>query len=185
MDRARRRGGIWLFSAAGLVFLADRLTKAWAVQRLPGDPIEVIPGVLTFRFATNPGGAFSLGQDAPWFFATVTIVVSALIVATAFRHTDVVTALGLGLVLGGALGNLTDRFTRGEGFFTGHVVDFIDPHIWPVFNLADSAIVMGAVILAVRSFVGERHASPGPPASTDDHGTATAGSAGEPAIDER
>ena len=155
MDRARRRGALWLFSAAGLVFVLDRLTKVWAERRLPGDPVEVIPGVLTFRFATNPGGAFSLGQDAPWFFATATVVVSVLIVVTAFRHTNPVTALALGLVLGGALGNLTDRITRGERF-TGHVVDFIDLQIWPVFNIADAAIVTGAVLLAVGSFLGDR-----------------------------
>jgi signal peptidase II len=155
VDRARRRGALWLFAAAGLVFALDRLTKVWAEERLPGHPIEVIPGVLTFRFATNPGGAFSLGQDVPWFFATATVVVSVLIVATAFRHTSPVTAIGLGLVLGGALGNLTDRVTRGEGF-SGHVVDFIDLQIWPVFNIADAAIVTGAVILAASSFLGER-----------------------------
>ena len=155
MDRARRRGALWLFSAAGLVFALDRFTKVWAEQRLPGDPVQVIPGVLTFRFATNPGGAFSLGQDVPWFFATATVVVSVLIVATAFRHTKTITALALGLVLGGALGNLTDRITRGEGF-TGHVVDFIDLQIWPVFNIADAAIVTGAVLLAAGSFLGDR-----------------------------
>ena len=155
MDRARRGGALWLFSAAGLVFALDRLTKVWAEQRLPGHPVEVIPGVLTFRFATNPGGAFSLGQDAPWFFATATVVVSVLIVATAFRHTNPVTAIALGLVLGGALGNLTDRLTRGERF-SGHVVDFIDLQIWPVFNIADAAIVTGAVMLAAGSFLGDR-----------------------------
>jgi signal peptidase II len=155
VNRARRRGAVWLFSAAGLVFALDRLTKIWAEQRLPGAPVEVIPGVLTFRFATNPGGAFSLGQDAPWFFATATVVVSVLIVVTAFRHTSPVTALALGLVLGGALGNLTDRLTRGQGF-TGHVVDFIDLQIWPVFNVADAAIVTGAVILAAGSVFGDR-----------------------------
>jgi signal peptidase II len=158
VDRARRRGALWLFSVAGLVFALDRLTKVWAEHRLPGHPIEVLPGVLTFRFATNPGGAFSLGQDAPWFFTTATVVVSVLIVATAFRHTSPVTALALGLVLGGALGNLTDRLTRGEGF-SGHVVDFIDLQIWPVFNVADAAIVTGAVILAAGSFLGDRRTS--------------------------
>lgn len=155
MDRARRRGAIWLFSVAASVYLADRLTKIWAEDRLPGGPIEVIAGVLTFRFATNPGGAFSLGQSAPEFFAAITVVVAALIVVTAFRHTSVVTALALGLVLGGALGNLTDRVTRGERF-SGHVVDFIDLQIWPVFNLADAAIVVGAAMLALGSFLGDR-----------------------------
>ena len=155
MDRARRRGAIWLFSVAASVYLADRFTKVWAEQRLPGDPIEVIAGVLTFRFATNPGGAFSLGQSAPEFFAAITVAVAVLIVVTAFRHTSAVTGLALGLVLGGALGNLTDRVTRGERL-SGHVVDFIDLQIWPVFNLADAAIVIGAVVLALGSFIGDR-----------------------------
>ncbi|MGZ8629665.1 MAG: signal peptidase II [Actinomycetota bacterium] len=157
MDRARRRGATWLFAAATIVYLADRITKLWAEAQLPNDPIEVIPGVLTFRFATNPGGAFSLGQDLPWFFVLATLTVSVLIVATAFRHTSVLTSVALGLVLGGALGNLTDRITRGTGF-SGHVVDFIDLQVWPVFNLADSAIVVGAVLLAYGSFAGDSHA---------------------------
>jgi signal peptidase II len=155
VDRARRRGALWLFSVATLVFALDRATKVWAERRLPGDPIEVIPGVLTFRFATNPGGAFSLGQDAPWFFAAASIAVSVLIVVTAFRHTNVVTAVALGSVLGGALGNLTDRLIRGERF-TGQVVDFVDLQIWPVFNVADAAIVAGAVVLAAASVIGDR-----------------------------
>lgn len=155
MDRARRRAAVWLFSIAGLVYLADRLTKIWAEQRLPGDPIDVIPGVISLRFATNPGGAFSLGQSVPWFFAVVTLIVAVLIVATAFRHVSPIAGLALGLVLGGALGNLTDRLTRGERF-DGHVVDFIDLQVWPVFNLADAAIVVGAIVLAMGSFLGDR-----------------------------
>jgi signal peptidase II len=81
----------------------------------------------------------------------------------------VTTALALGLVLGGALGNLADRLSRGEGMFSGQVVDFIDLQIWPVFNLADTAIVVGAVMLAVGSFAGGRD-SPDP--STVDDGVA-------------
>ena len=161
MDRARRRGAVWLFSVAALVYLADRLTKTWAEQRLPGDPIEVITGVVTLRFATNPGGAFSLGQSAPWFFAAVTAIVVVLIAVTAFRHTSALTGLSLGLVLGGALGNLTDRLTRGDGF-DGHVVDFIDLQVWPVFNIADAAIVVGAIALAMGSFLGDRRQRAGP-----------------------
>jgi signal peptidase II len=159
VERVRTRAAAWLFAAAGLVYVLDRITKAWAEDRLVDAPIEVIGGVLTFRFATNPGGAFSLGQDWPWFFAATTVVVSVLIVATSFRHTSLLTASALGLVLGGALGNLTDRVTRGEGF-SGHVVDFVDLQIWPVFNVADAAIVIGALILAVGSIVGDRHGTP-------------------------
>jgi signal peptidase II len=171
VDRARRRAATWLFAAAALVYLMDRLSKGWAEARLPGRPIEVIPGVLTFRFATNPGGAFSLGQDLPWFFVLATISVSAAIVVTAFRHTRPMTAVALGLVLGGALGNLTDRIVRGPGL-SGRVVDFIDLQVWPVFNLADTAIVIGAVALALGSFATDR--SERAPAAD-----------GEPAADER
>jgi len=87
------------------------------------------------------------------------VLVSVAIVATAFRHTNLVTALPLGLILGGALGNLTDRVVRGSGF-SGHVVDFVDLHIWPIFNLADSAIVAGAVILAISALADGRDREP-------------------------
>ena len=150
MDRVQRRGALLLFAAAGGAYLLDRLTKAWAEHTLPGAPVDVIPGVLTFRFTTNSGGAFSLGRSAPWLFAGATIIVSAAIVATAFRHRSMLAAFALGLILGGALGNLTDRIVRGPGV-TGHVVDFVDLHVWPIFNVADTAIVIGAILLAIST----------------------------------
>ena len=85
MDRVARRGGVILFGTAALVYLLDRSTKLWAERAFASGPVDVIPGVLTFRYVSNSGGAFSLGQSAPWFFAAATIVVSALIAATAFR----------------------------------------------------------------------------------------------------
>jgi signal peptidase II len=150
VDRVQRRGALLLFAAAGGAYLLDRLTKIWAERTLPGDPVDVIPGVLTMRFTTNSGGAFSLGQSAPWLFAAATIIVSGAIVATAFRHRNLLAAFALGLILGGALGNLTDRIVRGGGF-TGHVVDFVDLHVWPIFNVADAAIVVGAILLAIST----------------------------------
>ncbi|MDP9329647.1 MAG: signal peptidase II [Actinomycetota bacterium] len=151
MDRVKRRAATFLFLAAGLAYVADRATKIWAEHTLPGRPLDVIPKVLTFRYTTNSGGAFSFGQSAPWIFATATIVVAVAIVATAFRHDRALTSASLGLVLGGALGNLTDRLVRGGELFSGRVVDFIDLHWWPVFNLADAAIVVGAIVLAISS----------------------------------
>jgi signal peptidase II len=150
VEALRLRAVRALYLAAAIAFVLDRITKVAAERALPGDPVSVIPGVLSFRFATNSGGAFSLFQDIPWFFATVSILVSLGIVATSARHDDRVVAAALGLILGGALGNLTDRIVRGPGF-SGQVVDFIDLHVWPVFNLADSAIVIGALVLAWRS----------------------------------
>ena len=151
MDATRSRAAALLFLTALVAYGLDRVTKLWAEATLPGDPVDAIPGILTLRFTENSGGAFSIGRSAPWFFVGVTVVVSLVIVATAFRHTSRGVAVALGLVLGGALGNLTDRAIRGPGF-RGRVVDFIDFQVWPVFNLADSAIVLGAILLAWIGF---------------------------------
>jgi signal peptidase II len=147
VNARRSRAALALFVTALLTYGVDRITKIWAEATLPGGPIDVVPGVLTLRFTTNSGGAFSIGQRAPWIFVGVTVVVVAIILATSFRHTSRIVGASLGLVLGGALGNLTDRAIRGSGM-RGRVVDFVDLHVWPVFNLADSAIVIGAILLA-------------------------------------
>lgn len=159
MTRRGRSAGA-IFAVAAAVWTLDRVSKLWVERTLAGrPPITVIPGVLDLRFTTNPGGAFSLGQRSPWIFVGASILVSVAIVVTAFRHTNVATSLALGLILGGAVGNLTDRIVRGPGF-SGHVVDFVDFHVWPVFNLADSAIVVGAVVLAISSFAADRDREP-------------------------
>jgi signal peptidase II len=146
-----RRGALILFGTAAGVVLLDRATKVWAERVLADHPIDLISGVLTLRFTSNSGGAFSIGQSAPWFFAAATVAVSTLIVVTAFRARSALASVALGLVLGGALGNLADRALRGPGL-RGRVVDFIDLHVWPVFNVADSAVVIGALLLAWSSF---------------------------------
>ena len=151
MDPRRRRAATVLFGVGAAVYVADRVTKVWAEATLPGEPVELIPGVLTLRFTTNPGGAFSIGRSAPWFFVGVTAVVVVAILATSLRHTSTIAAGAIGSVLGGALGNLTDRAIRGSAF-RGEVVDFIDVHVWPVFNAADTAIVVGAVVIAITGF---------------------------------
>jgi signal peptidase II len=149
VDAGRSRAALILFLTALFTYGLDRATKIWAESTLlPGGPVDLVPGVLTLRFTTNSGGAFSIGQRAPWFFVGVTAVVVVIILATSFRHTRWIVGASLGLVLGGALGNLTDRALRGPGL-RGRVVDFIDFHVWPVFNLADSAIVIGAIVLAL------------------------------------
>ncbi|MGH2658236.1 MAG: signal peptidase II [Actinomycetota bacterium] len=156
---AARRLAAWLYSTAGLVFLADRLTKMWAERALAGGPpIEVIPGVLQLNYTTNSGGAFGLGQSAPWLFAGATVVVVAVIVAASLRLRHPATAVALGLILGGGIGNLTDRALRGDSVLSGRVVDFIDFQVWPVFNLADSAIVVGALLLVGTGLRRDREA---------------------------
>ncbi len=152
-----RRQAVWLYAVAVLAYVADRLTKAWAVRTLARrGPIVLIPHVLQLDYTSNSGGAFGIGRSAPWLFAAATLLVSLVIVAVSFRLSRTPVAVALGLILGGALGNLTDRIVRGDGLLTGRVVDFIDVHVWPVFNLADSAIVVGALLLALSSLGTER-----------------------------
>jgi signal peptidase II len=147
---------------AALVYALDRATKLLAEANLQGrDSVEVIPGVLQLRYTTNPGGAFGLFGEASWLFVGISAVVIVVVVVASRNLPTAITALGLGLVLGGAVGNLTDRILGGSGF-SGEVVDFIDPHVWPVFNLADSAIVVGAVILLVAGLRGDRRARTAP-----------------------
>jgi signal peptidase II len=142
---------LWLYTAAASAYLLDRASKIWVERTLLGEPpLVVIPGVLSLNYTTNSGGAFGLGRSAPFLFAAASIGVSAVIVAVSFRQTRPAVAIGLGLVLGGALGNLTDRIANGPGL-SGHVTDFIDFRVWPVFNLADSAIVIGAIVLAIAT----------------------------------
>lgn len=140
-----------LYATAAVVYAFDRVTKLWVEAALAGrPPIEVVPGVLSFNYTTNSGGAFGLGRSAPWVFAGATVLVSVVIVLVSFRLDRRPVAVALGLILGGALGNLTDRVFNGPGL-SGYVTDFIDFQVWPVFNLADGAIVIGAVLLAMSS----------------------------------
>jgi signal peptidase II len=147
------RLAVLLYGVAALAYALDRVTKLWAESALAGrPPIRVIPGVLHLTYTTNPGGTFGFGGNWPWLFAAATVIIVAVIVAVSWRLPHRLVAVALGLVLGGALGNLTDRALGGPGL-TGEVTDFIDLRVWPVFNLADSAIVVGAVLLAASSLV--------------------------------
>ena len=140
-----------LYGIAAAAYLLDRATKALAEHHLAGrPPIRVIPHVVQFRYATNSGGAFSLLAGQPWVFFTASAAVCLGIVIASPRIRSTAAAVGVGLILGGALGNVTDRIVRGPGV-SGTVVDFIDFHVWPVFNLADSAIVLGALVVALSS----------------------------------
>jgi signal peptidase II len=146
------------------VYALDRVTKVLAEANLKGgDPLELIPGVLQLRYTTNPGGAFGLFGEASWLFVAVSVVVIVVVLVASRNLPSAAAAAGLGLVLGGAAGNLTDRVVRGTGF-SGEVVDFIDLHVWPVFNVADSGIVLGAVILLVTGLRRDRRERSSAPA---------------------
>jgi signal peptidase II len=146
------RGGrlqVVLLAAAVVAFALDRLTKLLAQQHLAGHaPVDLIPHVLRLNFTLNSGGAFGLFPRQPWVFFAATVTVCVAIVAASFRLASRLTAVGTGMILGGALGNLTDRILHGPGV-SGRVVDFIDFRVWPVFNLADASIVVGAALVVL------------------------------------
>jgi signal peptidase II len=151
---ARRR---WLFALTALITLAlDQLTKILAEAFLVEGPISVIGDLLRFRLAYNDAAAFSLGFGATWILAlvSVTAVVALLIFGPKVKTMS--WAFIAGLVLGGAAGNGIDRVFREPAFFNGHVVDFIQiPFNFPIFNLADSFLVIGVSLAMYRTFRGD------------------------------
>jgi signal peptidase II len=142
-----------LATIAALVLAADVASKLWVVETLRDREIDLLGDVLVIRQIRNPGAAFGMAQGATAVFTVVAVAVVAVIVRTAKQLRSTGWAAALGLLLGGATGNLADRVFRSPSAFRGHVVDFIDVGSFPLFNVADSAIVCGgalAVLLAVR-----------------------------------
>ena len=122
----------------------DQLTKEIALRNLDEGGVDLIEGVLSLNLTFNSGGAFGIAQGLPGLFLLGSIVVAVLIAVWARKVDDRRWLIPLGMILGGGLGNLTDRLVRG---FDGRVVDFIDFHFWPVFNVADMAIVFGIAFI--------------------------------------
>ena len=142
-----------LLGAALVVLIADQVTKAIALTALEDGPVDVIEGVFSFTLSFNPGGVFGLGRGFPGLFLVATIAVTVGIVVWARRIEERSWLVPLGLVLGGGLGNVVDRVFRD---YEGQVVDFIDLHVWPVFNVADMAIVTGVGLVLLSALRSER-----------------------------
>jgi signal peptidase II len=156
-DRRPRTRLLLVLAAA--VLLTDLVTKLVVVAAIePGADIRVLGGALYLTHLRNTGAAFSFAEGFTVLFTLVAVAVAVIIVRTARRLFSTAWAVTLGLVLGGALGNLIDRIFRDPGFLRGGVVDFLsvlgpDGRVWPVFNVADSAIVCGGILgvfLALR-----------------------------------
>ncbi|HVM00263.1 MAG TPA: signal peptidase II [Egibacteraceae bacterium] len=144
------------FGVAAIWLLLDQATKVLAVAQLPATGIVGVElGFVDLRLVRNPGGAFGI-PGFPGLFLVVTLLVLVLVVRALPRTDRLSLAVVYGLVTGGALGNVTDRLLRDPGFPSGHVVDFIDLGWWPVFNLADVGIVVGAVGIAILLTIVDR-----------------------------
>jgi signal peptidase II len=174
---ARKRRIAVLVGVAVFVLAADIITKAVVVAHLRLDqPVHVLGNVFEFWLTRNPGAAFSVGTGETAVFTVIAFGVIVYIARTARKLYSAGWAIALGLLLGGAMGNLGDRIFRAPGLFRGDVVDWIGvvPRYYPIFNLADSAIVCGGiltVILAMRGYHldGTRSVDD---RSVDDHGAA-------------
>jgi signal peptidase II len=154
-----RGGRIWVvLGIAVFVIAADAISKAIAVAKIsPDAPIHLVGSLLQLTLARNQGAAFNLGGTSMTIvFTLIAAGVVVYILRTARTLRSVGWAVALGLLLGGATGNLLDRIFRAPGVFRGAVVDWIELPHWPVFNLADSAICCGGVLIAILALRGIR-----------------------------
>jgi len=139
--------------AVGWVLL-DQLSKSWAVRNLTSRDVDVV-WTLRFNLAFNSGASFSMGDGYGRWIALVAVGIVGLLVWQGLNVQSRLSAVALAMIVGGALGNVLDRAFRdgGGSFLGGSVVDFIDFQWWPVFNIADMGVVVGAILLVVSSFL--------------------------------
>jgi signal peptidase II len=178
---APRRRLRLLLSVAAVVLALDIVTKVVAVKLLtPGQPVSIIGDTVTWTLVRNSGAAFSMATGYTWM---LTLIATGVVVGIFWMGRRLVSpwwAIGLGMILGGATGNLVDRFFRSPGPLQGHVVDFLSIGWWPVFNVADPSVVGGAILLVTLSAmgydfdtVGRRKANDGVEAADAPEGTET------------
>ncbi|GAA1121227.1 signal peptidase II [Nocardiopsis composta] len=140
---------------AAVSLALDFTTKELVLARFqPGERLPVLGELLQITLIFNPGAAFSIGTGMTWVFSLICIGVAGYIIGMARKLRSLPWGISLGLILGGALGNLVDRLFRPPSPLHGHVVDWIQLPHWPVFNLADSSLVVGSVLAVLLAFRG-------------------------------
>ncbi|MCY1159692.1 MAG: lspA [Citricoccus sp.] len=153
----RRRCGWIAVLVLAVGYVLDQLTKRWVETTMTeGQVIDVLPPLLRWHFIRNPGAAFSIGEEHTWVFTVIQAAVAVFVVVLLFRVRSTAWALALGGLLGGVLGNLTDRLLRPPSFGVGHVVDFIALPNFAIFNIADSLIVCSMFGIVLLMFTGRR-----------------------------
>ena len=159
MTRKRTKSARYLLFgvSASLIVALDQLTKLWAEANLVGQgSIPVIGELLQFRLAYNNAAAFSLGVGATWVLTTISLLASIALIVLSPRIKTMIWALIGGMALGGAVGNLIDRAFKQPEFFNGYVVDFIQiPFNFPIFNLADTFLVIAISLAILRTLLGD------------------------------
>jgi signal peptidase II len=135
-----------LFATAWTIWLFDFATKVWALTSLSSEPRKIFGSFLQFTLVHNSGAAFNFATGFSIAFSLLALAVVIAVIYFAPKITSRGWQISIGLLLGGVLGNLTDRIFREPAFLSGHVIDWIQIPHWPVFNIADSAICIAAVI---------------------------------------
>jgi signal peptidase II len=152
------------------VVVADQMAKHWAVTSLGDDRTIDLVWTLRFNLAFNNGMAFGQAGGLGPVIAVIATLVIVYLLATLRNESSRISTIGMGLLIGGAAGNLIDRLFRGDAWLDGAVVDFIDLQWFPIFNIADMAINVGAALLILGSVLSARHdANAAGPGSTDEH----------------
>jgi len=152
---SRPRGTWWLFALVGAAAYAlDVGTKQWALSALDDRDISVVGDLLVLHLTHNPGAAFSTGTEFTVALSCLAIVAVCGVLVLSHRLASPLWAVGLGLLLGGVGGNLTDRLIREPGVLRGHVIDWLMLPNWPVFNIADMCIIGAASIIILQSMRG-------------------------------
>ncbi len=174
VEAPHRRYGL-IAAVAALVIALDQLSKWWAVNALSEQTIDVV-WTLRLNLARNTGAAFSVGRSSELtrFLPLVVLVVVLFFIFQGRTADRVPGAVALGMIVGGALGNLTDRAlrTNGGSFFSGGVIDFIDFQWWPVFNVADMAVVCGGILLVAVNLWPDRSSDPTTSSDADEEAPA-------------
>lgn len=137
---------------AAAVVIADLLSKRYAALTFDGDPVEIIPGFFGFTYVENPGGAFGVFQDGGVIIGIAALIVATIVFLALAVERPVFETVALGLVIGGAVGNLIDRFARGESIIDGPVIDWIELSIIPTFNIADASVTVAVALLLIRAW---------------------------------
>ncbi len=165
----RRRLTTTLVVLAAVTLAVDQGTKAWALATLtPGEPVDLVGSWIQLTLIRNPGAAFSLGEGMTWVLTAISVAITAWVLVAARRVGSMPWAIALGLLLGGALGNILDRLLREPGPGRGHVVDFIDYFGLFIGNVADIAIVGAAGLVMVLAYRGVPLRGPTRPAEPVD-----------------
>lgn len=137
---------------ATFVVAVDLWTKRFAALNFVGNPVEVIPGFFGFTYVENPGGAFGFFRGGGTVIAVAALVIAGIVLVALSRERPALETVALGLVFGGAVGNLVDRVARGPGLIDGSVIDWIELWFIPTFNIADTSITVAVGLLLIQAW---------------------------------